>query len=878
MDFGKFGEEKENNLTIGKDVFRKLQTNFCRANHVYCQCFGADFLPLTGAAGTAEQQEFFIKAFNGTPSVRLSPLIEDNSVESVVEDDMTLPYLKLSAVIVRELGKVVAFWAVYGVIEEKLGEDVELPQGCYVVKEEDYYASIALLETVLKEYAIKRDLESHAIERAENESNRMEELENELRFLSIMNNIHKENRGDMSFAELAENIISQGASYLDVPYAVLLQRVRGLNQIAEVAHFWKNGINPLQSATEKTDIESYPFFTGKTYIFSSDSILPDAFEEYFNRHGIKAGIFMPIEIGGGPNMYLMIAVPGIPRKFSISDIQFMSDMKKILQNTLVKKIRQNSLAGSFSALENLINKINSAILVSDPDTYNMLYMNKAYKKLASESDINNGIRQLFANHMVIDDESHTEFFDAKSGKWFDIFSTSISWVDGRNTILSVINETTEKKTYLQQVEKKANNDFLTGLYNRMRFEKDLSVTMAKAEELGSTGALIYLDLDDFKSVTEGMGHQYGDELLKEISRALTMIDGIENSCYAMGAEQFSIIVNHINYPRLSDILLKIKRTFDRPWFLKNSEYYCYMNMGIALFPVNGRTVEDIMKKADIALFESKRHGRNGYEYYIEEMIQGGIRRSDLEKNILFAAKDNFSEFGVFFQPILNLDGTVSGAEALVRWHSRELGFVAPDSFIPMAEYLRLMSPIGSYVLLQALRACKQWADSGRPEYKVHVNLSVSQLIESDILDQIEKALKETGLEPEKLVIEVTESLAINDIDRMKRILGKIRDIGVFVALDDFGQGYSSLNYIRKMPINMIKIDRSYIAGIAGDNFQQSFVKMVVELANSMNLSVCAEGVEYAEDEMVVKALRVDKMQGYLFDKPLSLEQFVKRYV
>jgi len=878
MDFGIGGDVKENGLTFRKDVFIKLQQNFCRANHVYSQCFGADFIPIIPTVGTVEQQEFFIKAFNGPVSGRLFPLIEDNSVESVVEDDTVLPYLKLSAVIVRHLGKVVAFWAVYGVIEEYLNDDVQLPEGCYVVKEKDYYSSLALLETVLKEYVLKQDIEEHDIRKAEDESNRMEKLENELRFLSIMNNIHKENKGDVSFAELAGNIISQGANYLDVPYAVLLQRVRGINQIAEVAHFWKNDTNPLNSVTKDTNIENYPFFTGKTYIFSSDSILPDIFEAYFTKHSIRAAIFMPIEIGGGPNMYLMIAVPHISRKFSISDIQFASDMKRILQSSLVKKIRQNSLAGSFSALENLINKIDSAILVSDPETYNMLYMNNAYKKLSGESDINGGMRQLLSNKNVSDEDSHTEFFDVKSGKWFDVFVTRIVWVDGRNTILSVISEITEKKNYLQQVEKRANNDFLTGLYNRMRFEKDLTTTMAKAEELGSTGALIYLDLDDFKSVSEGMGHQYGDELLREISRALTLIDGIENSCYSMGTEQFSIIVNHINYPRLSDILLKIKRTFDRPWFLKNSEYYCYMNMGIALFPVNGRTKEDIMKKADIALFESKRHGRNGYEYYIEEMIQGGIRRSDLEKSILFAAKNNFSEFGVFYQPIFNLDGSISGAEALVRWNSRELGFVAPDSFIPMAEYLRLMSPIGSYVLVQALKACKQWVDAGRPEYKIHVNLSVTQLIESDILDQIQSSLNKVGLAPEHLVIEVTESLAVNDLDRMKKILGKIRDIGVLVALDDFGQGYSSLNYIREMPINMIKIDRSYISGISTDSFQQSFVKMVVELAGSMNISVCAEGVEYLEDEMVVKSLNVGKMQGYLFDKPLNFESFVKKYV
>ena len=215
---------------------------------------------------------------------------------------------------------------------------------------------------------------------------------------------------------------------------------------------------------------------------------------------------------------------------------------------------------------------------------------------------------------------------------------------------------------------------------------------------------------------------------------------------------------------------------------------------------------------------------------------------------------------------------------LIRWNCESLGFISPAEFIPLAEYLGLINPIGDYVLLQACRRCKFWNDSGHPEYKVNVNLSVVQLLRNDTVDRVQDALTQTGLNPQNLTLEVTESLAINDMARMKKILGQIKELGVRVALDDFGTGYSSLNHIREMPIDVIKIDRCFIEDLGKDEFEYAFVRVVCELAQALNMNVCVEGVEYERQYEILKEMQIHMIQGFYFDKPMKAEEFEKKYL
>lgn len=472
-------------------------------------------------------------------------------------------------------------------------------------------------------------------------------------------------------------------------------------------------------------------------------------------------------------------------------------------------------------------------------------------------------------------------YHAEKEIWYDLLCKEIAWVDGKKANLYSLYDITDKKLYQRRIEQQAYTDFLTGLYNRMCCERDLARQIDQAKKTGQKGALLYLDLDDFKHINDGLGHQYGDVLLKSISHALKRINGIENTCYRMGGDEFVIVIPPESYSRFGNIVEDIKKIFSKPWFLKDADYYCTMSMGIVTFPDAGDSVTDLIKKADIAMYEAKKTGKNRVETYREGNDSVSGRRLDMEKNMRDATVEGYREFEVYYQPIIDIQGgkdVCAGAEALIRWNSAKLGFISPAEFIPLAEYLGLINPIGNYVLTEACTRCKRWNESGHPNYKVNVNLSVVQLLQPDIVETIEKALQDTGLSPKNLTLEVTESLAINDMERMKEILNRIKALGVSLALDDFGTGYSSLNHIREIPIDVIKVDQSFVKDLAGDAYSQSFIKMVAELAQTIGVSICVEGIETPEQFKVLQGMKVKYIQGYYFDRPLERHAFEAKYV
>lgn len=530
-------------------------------------------------------------------------------------------------------------------------------------------------------------------------------------------------------------------------------------------------------------------------------------------------------------------------------------------------------------LEEILDNIGCGICVSALKEQKILFRNQKFCEFFSEDILEQEINVLL--QCAVEEEETREIYIAKEQKWFAVHQTEIVWVDGGKVALYTIYDITENKRYQQRIEKQANNDFLTGLYNRMSCEADLERYIEQAKQAHGAGALLYMDLDDFKHINDGLGHQYGDVLLKAISHSLQRIVGIENTCYRMGGDEFIIVVPHIKHWRLGQIIEEILNIFAEPWFLKGADYYCTASMGIVQFPIDGDNVQELIKKADMALFEAKKSGKNQYAFYGEGLDNGAVKRLDLEKNMRNATMNACSEFEVYYQPIVDVSkpgNPCTGAEALIRWNCENLGFISPTEFIPLAEYLGLINPIGDYVLREACSTCKYWNDMGHPEYKVNVNLSVVQLLQNDMAERVQKILEETEMNPKNLTLEVTESLAINDMARMKQVLGTIKELGVRVALDDFGTGYSSLNHIRKMPIDVIKIDKCFIEELGQDSYADAFVKMVCELASTIGMHVCVEGVEQEQQYKILKEMSIQMIQGYYFDMPMLKEDFDKKYL
>ncbi len=645
-----------------------------------------------------------------------------------------------------------------------------------------------------------------------------------------------------------------------------------------MAQWCDNGIT---SPFEKTmNQKRFSFLEGgKPIILSSDSAFITRLQDERPELQIQAIVTMPIVIGNRINLYACYSEIKKKRTWKIEEMQFLSDAIRVLQNILEKRIQKNSLASSYASLEQILENVGCAIVVKNPRDNAVLFENKIMKRFFKDDYMN---PELMAILSAKDDErNEIEFYDFKDETWYEIHHNNISWVDGSPVALYAIYDVTDKKKYQRRIEQQAYTDFLTGLYNRLCCERDLARIIDETEKLHETGALLYLDLDDFKHINDGLGHQYGDVLLKAISNSIRSIRGIEDTCYRMGGDEFVIIVPPKSYRFFDSIIENIKEVFAKPWFLKDADYYCTMSMGIVTFPDEGQSVEDLIKKADIAMYEAKKTGKNRVAKYNVENLSVSNKRLDMEKNMRDATANGYKEFLIYYQPIIDIqkEGTpCTGAEALIRWDNLELGFINPADFIPLAEYLGLINPIGDYVLREACKTCKYWNDHGHPEFKVNVNLSVVQLLQNNIVEIVQNTLETTGVNPRNLTLEVTESLAINDMERMKDIMSSIRKLGVRIALDDFGTGYSSLNHIREIPLDVIKVDQSFVKELVEDDYSKSFIKMVAELAGAIGVSICVEGIETMEQYKVLEGMKVRLVQGFYFDRPMTRDAFEAKYL
>ena len=606
------------------------------------------------------------------------------------------------------------------------------------------------------------------------------------------------------------------------------------------------------------------------------------------------GRIIPIKINGIKAMYVVIS--GIKDKAMEEIDGFIHSIVSVIQNTAQMRVTNNSLLSSYEVLKDILNNIGSGIIVCDRNSAAILFSNKV---AAESKEIQNAIKECMQELMsseeyksyldrkkAYDEDDGTDYvkpyirpiekYSAESGLWFEIRFTNLLWIDGSEVIVCTASDITQKKKSQQKIEFQAHNDFLTGLYNRMKCESDLKKIIKQSVKDGVKGALMFIDLDDFKHINDGLGHQYGDVLLQQIAAGLQSIVGLRGKCYRMGGDEFVAIVMPDMFSELERIANKVKDMFNKPWYLMETEYFCTMSMGIAVFPDDSKDVHEIIRLADIAMYESKKNGKNGYTFYDSCSKLNTARRLDIENSMRQAVTSGIEEFVVFYQPVVDVrTGECSSCEALVRWDSKALGFMGPGDFIPLAEYLGLITSIGDYVLEEACRQCRYWNEHGIPDFHINVNLSVVQLLQKDVAETVARILKKTGVNPKNIVLEITESFAINDMDRVLDIIKGIKKLGPRIALDDFGTGYSSLNYIKQLPLDIIKVDKTFIDDIVEDEYAQAFIKLIVELSDTIDTDIIVEGVENEAQLNILKELGVDYIQGFYYGKPVPAYEFEK---
>lgn len=867
---------------IDIELLEKLERHFSKANNIYLGCFDRERNMLTSGQGTEEETEFFKDIISREVGERLFAEVEMSQVEAIVEKELDKPYAKLCGVINRINGSIALVWVAVAVIEEKITEADDVPEFVLRTTEEQFYRSIAFLETLTKQIFRLKEHEINAEEAMKQAIEAEEKYKDQLYRSEAMARVVRLIEMEESFEAVCEHAVREVCDILHVEGGAILHFNELTNNVEFLSEYCQEKNWSLKNRLQDKPVKEFPFFDGKPYMLSSDSMMRQDLEKFFKQYHLNAGLFQPIEVNGRADWYLCFYEFEKDRIWDIEDIKFVNDVKRVLHGIFERGLAKDSFAGSYAALESVLEHVDCAIYVVDYDNKEVLYTNQKFRELVERDVDKNGLQNyFFSTKEIVREFPSQEVHLPKHNIWLDMSQVQLSWIDGRMVSLGTIYDITDKKLYQLEIERQISNDNLTGLYNRMRCEKDLEKYIKEAEENGAEGAFLCMDIDDFQNINDGLGHQYGDTLLKAISHNLSRISGIEDNCYRISGDEFGIIVHGENYKHLSRICKDLRTIFERPWFLKNEDFYCTMSMGIVCFPTDGNNVDDLTRKVDMALAAAKKKGKNCVEFYNEKVEDTSFYRLDLEQNMRRATLNSCNEFEVYYQPIMQQgkqETVCCGAEALVRWNSTELGFIPPADFIPLAEYLGLINPIGEHVLYEAVKRCKYWNDCGHPEYKVNVNISVIQLLQPDFVAKIKQVIDKVRINPKNVTLEVTESLAINDMDRMKRVLKQLKALGVCVALDDFGTGYSSLNHIRQMPIDVIKIDRCFVENLSEDEFAGAFVKMVSELASTIGVAVCVEGVEQRKQLEALKDMNVKMVQGYYYGKPMPVAEFEKIYL
>ncbi|HZW12631.1 MAG TPA: EAL domain-containing protein [Noviherbaspirillum sp.] len=434
--------------------------------------------------------------------------------------------------------------------------------------------------------------------------------------------------------------------------------------------------------------------------------------------------------------------------------------------------------------------------------------------------------------------------------------------------VSVTEDISERKQTEQTIRHLAFHDPLTGLPNRRLFNDRLHQAAAMRHRRDNSFALMLLDLDRFKTVNDTLGHDIGDALLKAVAARLLSSTRQGDTLARMGGDEFALIALEISQPEdLARMAEKLISILKEPFLLYGHELYITTSIGVTLYPNDAADAEALIKNADIALYRAKDLGRNNFQFFTGDMNAAMMQRLRLESAMRWAIERR--EFTLVYQPQVDIiSGRIYGTEALIRWKHPEFGMVSPAQFIPLAEETGMIVQIGEWILRTACQQAKAWEDAGMP-MRVAVNLSARQFHHGDLDITITEILEEVGLSPELLEVEMTEGILMEDTSQTAAILEKLHAMGVQISIDDFGTGYSSLSYLKRLPIQVLKIDQSFVRDIHTDADDRAIVTAVIALAHSMKLKVVAEGVETPEQLAFLREHRCDIMQGYLFSRPVS---------
>lgn len=541
----------------------------------------------------------------------------------------------------------------------------------------------------------------------------------------------------------------------------------------------------------------------------------------------------------------------------------------------------------------------SAILITDPAGY-IVQANEAFSRVSGYA-VSEVLDQL-PNMLTVDEQqdAHLRYvlkqlhqhstwegevwMKRRNGEHYPAWVGITAVLDDEGDLASYVcffSDISERKASEQRIHRLAYYDALTHLPNRTLFQDRLHTALQSAERQKSWVVLMFLDLDRFKPINDSLGHAAGDRMLKDMAtRLLACVDN-DDTVARMGGDEFTLLLQHRSSRELAlnraiHVAEQILASLVRPFVLEGREFFVTASIGIALSPQDGNELSQLMKNADTAMYHAKERGKNNFQFYQADMNASALERLELESDLRHALEQD--EFVLYYQPQFSGDGKrLTGAEALLRWRHPRRGLVPPGDFIPVLEELGLVVDVGDWVISEACRQLKTWHQNRVRVPKVSVNISARQFSDGQLGTRIATILRETGLPPACLELELTESILMREVSEAMQILAGLKNLGLSIAVDDFGTGYSSLNYLKQFPIDVLKIDRTFVDGLPSGEQDAQIARAIIAMAHSLNLAVIAEGVETHEQLDFLREHGCDEVQGYLFGRPMPASRFEAQY-
>lgn len=651
-----------------------------------------------------------------------------------------------------------------------------------------------------------------------------------------------------------------------------------------------------------TFLSEYPWFSEKIlrheviHVESPDELPPQASAErrFLIARKVNSVVVIPIFTGGRSAGFLSFSTTRSPKRWSLEDIALFTITGEMLTSALERKNAELALRGSEDKFRELFNNANDAIFlfgisqegvigkfveVNDRACHKTGFTRAELLQMtpydmAAPEDIND-MPKLFKKLV---EQGHVTYEKASVSKDgykipFEVNSHVFTW-NGQKMAQAIARDVSERKRAEETIRRQAYYDILTNLPNRTLFKDRLEQAMKTAHRNKQPLCVMMLDLDRFKTINETLGHQIGDKLLIGVADRLLSILADNGTIARFGGDEFTLLLPQVNQvEEATQHAQRIIETLASPFKLDGHELHVTTSIGMAFYPADGENPEVLLKNSETAMYRAKEQGRNNFQLYASIMNVSAFKQLLMENSLRRALEKQ--EFVVYLQPQIDLiTRRMVGAEALVRWQHPDLGLVFPTEFIGLAEETGLIVPIGDWVLERVCKLGQQWKLKGLPSVCISVNLSARQFQQRNLVSRIAQILDSTGLDPDYLGLEITESIAMKNADFTISALNELKKMGVHFSLDDFGTGYSSLSYLKRFPMETLKIDRSFVRDITTDPNDAAIVQAVIALAHSLKLKVVAEGVETEGQLTFLQNHGCDQVQGYYFSHPLSEENFL----